>query len=208
MVGKMIVGACALAALFAGAARATVIVDFHSDGAIQDGDVYDVVNIWNNANVVMTGGLVEQVYTHDFSSFSLSGGEIASGMKGLDSSRLYVVGGTSNRIWLDCLDSSVLVMKGGIEQGSIFAGDFATVDIHGYDLVVTPLGRDMGVQGYWINQQRFWIELRGGAGTYSKTDLHTIPEPATFGLLAFGVVFLKPRARNRHRLPGQVTFPR
>jgi len=50
------------AALAPKQSQALTVVDFHADGVIQEGDAYDVVNVWDNANVIMMGGVVTTVY--------------------------------------------------------------------------------------------------------------------------------------------------
>jgi len=46
-------------------------VDFYDDGVIESSDNYEVVNVWNDAIVDMTGGYLARLRTHDFSTINI-----------------------------------------------------------------------------------------------------------------------------------------
>jgi len=191
----LLMGLVVLAA--AGQSQALTVVDFHTDGIIQDGDVYDVVNVWDNANVVMIGGNVHQVFAYDDSIFTVSGGSVSGSIRGYGSSLVSLLGGSSGypySLTLGVWDSAVLELRGGFTYGSADARDSAAVDLFCYDLDIVE-GDVRGypyyiAKGRWADGSPFSIGL-GWEHTYLRTVFHEVPEPATVGLLFSGFVLMR-----------------
>jgi hypothetical protein len=89
----IILAACLLVGQYA---YATGNMTFSSDGTIQDGDVWDLVNIYDtpptHTTVNMTGGLVSEIYTYDVSTLNLFDGHAGS-LYARDQSNVNISGG-------------------------------------------------------------------------------------------------------------------
>ena len=97
--------------LSAGNCAANLNWDIYSDAVINEGDVYDRVNVYDstagNTRLEMLGGLAGELAVHDSSTVKMGGGDINS---------------------LFMLDTSLASISGG-RVGSIFAHDSSSVDV-------------------------------------------------------------------------------
>jgi len=145
-------------------AKALIVRDFndHEAGIIQTGDYYDQVNIWDDANVTMTGGEVLGLYSYDSSTFNLRDG--------------FVNGG------LNAKNSSIMNLFGCEQPFTLTANDSSVVNIYGYGFVVDYIG----IKGFWANGDQLSIILRPYDETYSHVVLHEIPEPCTITIFLSG----------------------
>lgn len=66
----------ALPALTPAACQAVIIDYFYTDGTIQDGDVYDIVRVMNNATVDVFGGQVNQLHALESGTVNLYAGSV------------------------------------------------------------------------------------------------------------------------------------
>ena len=110
-------------------------VDFYIDDVIESGDNYEVVNVWNDAIVDMSGGYLARLRTHDFSTINIYDGNVHQGISSLHSSTVNIYGGILTLDYLDILYSSTLnVYGGGLYVGnSPGFSEASTVNIYGYD---------------------------------------------------------------------------
>ncbi len=169
----------------------TNAIDFYDDGWITDGNVFDTVNIWNDANVTMIGGEAFYCNLYDSSIFNAYGG---------DTSVLYTH--QTSHAWLYADDATgayiydqsvVHIFNGGPSQ-SMFIYDNGQLHIYGYHLEYDELAAPNWVTGYWEDGQEFWIYLRN-IYTYNPEQvfLHEIPEPSTFCIMSLLTLFIRKR---------------
>lgn len=175
-------------------ANATTIKDFDANDAIQSGDSYDHVNIWNTAIVSMTGGSANSVWTYNSSVFQMENGNVPSVISAQNTSTIFISGGLIGS--LQFLDYSVVYISGGNITGSLgIFGSMSTVHIYGKNFNCVPHhGGGWLITGNWndVNNSPFSIWYRatysapmpGSSG--SPIILH-IPEPATVFLLGLGI---------------------
>lgn len=196
MVGKMIVGVCLMAGLVSGSASGVTVTNFHSDDIIEAEEVYDIVNVWENANVVMTGGSVGVLYAFDSSTFTVFGGEIGQDLVAVESSSISVWGGTTEFARGVLTGTSAFEIGGGIRSLVVDARDETTIDVWGYGFQEkhNPRGYYI-VEGYWANGSPFWMNMSDDA--YGRSHFHVIPEPGSLGLLALGGILLHRRYSHR-----------
>ena len=184
------------AALAPKQSQALTVVDFHTDAVIQEGDAYDVVNVWDNANVVMLGGVVRNVYTRDTSTLHIAGGEVISGVQSFDASSVQFAGGMGGGMYLSFTDWSVIHLTGGIQAAHVSAFVGSTVNIYGYGFSEEDRGGTVAITGFWGDGTPFTMTLRG-PDTYSRVVFHVVPEPGTLGLIACGGGLLLRRRGRR-----------
>jgi hypothetical protein len=148
-------------------------IDFYADDRIGNGDNFDFVNIWNNATIEMTGGIVKyRIDTYNTSTLNISGGDVP---------------------YIDLHDASIVNLSGGLHIASdglqhcwIYPST-GTVNIYGRDLAW--IINSQNVHGYWSDGSEFLITFARIAN--ATINLHEIPEPATALLLCIGVTLLR-----------------
>ncbi len=154
-------------------------IDFYTDGVIQDGNAYNVVRLFDDATVNMTGGVI-MTYLELFntSTFNAYGGS----MGGASSIRLF--------------DSSVVNLR-KLEVGEAYgwpttiielAGEGGTqqINFYGYGFYYD----NYGLNGYWSDGSKFIFGIRD-AETQSALVFHEVPEPATLLLISLGGLLLR-----------------
>jgi len=172
-------------------ANATTM-DFYNDGTITDGNVFDTVNVWNDANVVMTGGTVYSVFSRDSSIFNLQSGDITGWITVRDASNLKISGGSVGD--LELYNSAVAIISGGNITGTLATGApiSGTVHIYGENFELSFDGGWL-IEGNWADETPFAIHYRSDSSTpmpgspNSNIFLHTIPEPMTMAFLLIGI---------------------
>lgn len=83
--------------LMCAAESQAISIDFYEDGVIKLGDIYDVVNIWNDATVDMTGGQIDTgAYIYNSGAFNIYDGLIDADVAVFDSGTLNLWGGNSH----------------------------------------------------------------------------------------------------------------
>jgi len=175
------------------------ILDIYADDTIQNGDVYDTVNIYDSldtplvqTNVDMTGGEITYLNVYDTASFNSYDGDL---------SFLYVYENATATInnlnyiaAIELHNSASLYMHGGVSSLSIQIFDDAELHVYGYDFEYDPsiIGTN-SVSGFWENGEAFVVGLRQPSDydPYTQVILHEIPEPLTFMLLLSGSLWLK-----------------
>lgn len=191
--------------------HATTIA-FYTDGVIQDGDVYSYVDVYNNATVDMTGGIVTvQLGAYDSSTVNISGGVLGgvftSGASTASTLNLsgsmqadgVYIGGLGTLNMFGGIVGSVKIhnianLYGGIISDYLLAT--STVNIYGYGFQYNPLAGDyQGGQltGFWLDDTPFSIDLYysdkpGGLLIDTYSHIVLIPEPATILLVGLGVL--------------------
>jgi hypothetical protein len=158
-------------------ANATTM-DFYTDGTITDGNIFDIVNIWDIANVTMTGGWVGNLYTYESSITNIDSGTIHFAIQTYDSSVVNLYSVQSD------------VSPPGPDF-TITAFDNSVINIYGYGFQQIP---SSFLKGYWITGDEFLIDLRV-PGTESHIVLHEIPEPCTLVFLAVASAFMVQRPK-------------
>jgi hypothetical protein len=152
-----------------GIGRATDI-DVYSSGTIQPNDLYDTVNVWNSANLVMTGGSVTT-------------------MNDWNSSITNIYGGNIGNLWM--FDSSIVNLYGGTFGKLYYTSDLGVLNIYGYNLT----NQSNVISGNWSNGQAFSFPISIRA--YSpQIELHQIPEPISLLFLSAGLLRVLTRRTN------------
>jgi hypothetical protein len=100
-------------------ANATTI-DFYTDGTIVDGNHFDTVNVWNDANVTMTGGWAFYCNLYDSSKFNTYGGD-AGVLYTHQNSQAWLYANDS--VGADIYDQSVVHLFNGEYSSSFFIYD-------------------------------------------------------------------------------------
>lgn len=166
------------------------IIDFYTDGAIENGDVYDVVNVWEVSLVEMTGGIAYELNQYNSSVFDMYDGGLQF-VQLSDSSTMNLYGGEVGYGGIRLSGSSILNVYGGAITYSVLAGESSHINIYGYDFELN--GKFLS--GYWSDGTRFEDIYFRTPDTYTRVTLHEIPEPATLCLLAFAGVLLRNRRK-------------
>lgn len=123
------------------------------------------------------------------SEINITGGEISG------------IGCTQNFLNSEC--ASHLSISGGTFSGKVSLIDDCVADIYGYGFVYDPdgwisddprIGFGLAggqLRGFWADGTPFSIDFVDTHfnDSYSHVNLHVIPEPATFFLLALGTIF-------------------
>ena len=149
-----------------------VMVDFHDNAVIQEGDQYYRVSIFDDSIVVMAGGEVDQMLGYDSSTTTILGGQV--GWFSLeDSATAHLYGGTFDMLYAPAAD--------------------AYFHIYGYDLIVRTPSDLYFVSGYWADGTPFELKLRRADTFGDQYVLHEIPEPGTLILLGFGFLLFRTR---------------
>ena len=206
-----------LGVLGIGRADAT-IMQFYADGIIQDGDDFDLVEIFNGATVVMVGGTVWDFHAYETSVLNIWGGNVGRGsvlaydsstinvgggsldigvLRGLNSSTVNISGGSFTGE-IGVVDSSRMNIWGGIENTVLTAFHSSTVNIYGENFELTPSGSSFFLTGNWADAGVFDMYLRG---SHTLPRVNLIPEPASLALFGLGALALiRKRRRPKKRL--------
>jgi len=113
-------------------------IDFYSDATIENGDVYNIVRIYDtppyNTTVDMFGGSVESLRTYDSSTANIYGGVVLAEIRTANLSTVNINGGNVTLDVLAVGDSSIInVYGGGLYVGnSPGFSESSTVNIYGY----------------------------------------------------------------------------
>jgi len=178
-------------------AKALIVRDFndHETGTIQTGDYYDQVNVWDSANVSMTGGEVGLLSSYNSSHINVTGGLVSPGwLAAYNNSIVEISGGIVRTVSL--VDSSIMYWSGGNIDGYLAIFDNAVLHVYGKDFLYTP-GGGYGfgwLSGHWANGSDFTILFRHLSEVFppeSSVILHVIPEPCTLLLLIFGAAICR-----------------
>jgi hypothetical protein len=169
-------------------ANATTI-DFYNNGTITDDDVFDTVNIWDSANVTMTGGDVFWCYTHNTSTFTYYGG-----YGDLSVILMYDTSIVRNYAdWTPTMElygNSQMHIYNGHIGSSVSIYDDAQLHVYGYSLSFTY----PEINGFWPDGQHFSFYIRNTGGEFNPDEqvfLHEIPEPTTLLLFGIGTFLLR-----------------
>lgn len=115
-----------------------VDVDFYHDAVIEDGDVYNVVRVFDtppdHTTVDMFGGSVASLRTYDSSTSNIYGGVLLAEIRTANFSTVNINGGNVTLDVLAVGDSSIInVYGGGLYVGnSPGFSEASTVNIYGY----------------------------------------------------------------------------
>ena len=142
---------------------------------VVDGDLYNKIEIFNDAILDIQGGGTTTVNAYDTSKVNISGGYI------------FILGTPD----FPAVGSSPIVnLTGGtIETINPSAG---VVNIHGYDFEISNLtDHSYTLKGKWETGVSFEIYMSRTIPTDPYVVLHTIPEPFTFGLFGFGILIAR-----------------
>ncbi len=154
--------------LFSAPLVQAIDVDFYSDATIQDGDLYDLVRLYDTppdqTTVDMTGGSVHNLRPYDSSIINITGGEIQT---------------------LDAFNSSTANIS-GVSIYGVSAWDYTTVNLSVTANVTTLGARDSGT-----------INMMGGTAEYlGAIDSGTVnlygglvTDSLSFGNFAHGNIY-------------------
>lgn len=173
-------------------ANATTM-DFYNDGTITDGNNFGTVNIWDDANVTMTGGKVFWCYTYNTSSFvyySDYGDLSFISMYDNSLARNYANWTPTMELYNN---SQMHIYNGHIGSSVWIYGD-AELHIHGHNLEYISGVCDV-VFGQWPDGRSFDFAIRNSFhGTLrDNVFLHETPEPSTLSLLGLFTLFIRKR---------------
>jgi hypothetical protein len=168
-------------------ANATIVKDFYTDGQIVDGNVFDTVNVWNTANVTMTGGEVVWCNVYDSGIFTYNSGDIGF-VYAYDSGSVYSYGTGMGGV--DLYQNSQAHLYNGDQGIHTMLFDNVELHIHGYNLEYIINGPDW-VKGFWPDGRSFGVFIRNSSNGALRGNvfLHEIPEPSS-GLLFMSGMFL------------------
>lgn len=154
---------------------AIVVVDFHENGVIQEGDAYTRVNVRHDAMVIMTGGYVHSIVQYESSTVTVIGGSVDDfTLDGSSTASLY--GG----------DFGILIAPFQSTSFHIYGYGFTRADTPGY-------GR---LTGLWPDGTPFELRLMAAEAWADHYVLHEVPEPATMMLVGSGILMVRTRYRQ------------
>jgi hypothetical protein len=186
---KTFLAVLVLVVSLAGRAQA-VDIDFYSDATIDNGDVYDVVSVYDTppdfTTVDMVGGSVTTLRTYDISLANVYGGQIAGSIEGRNSSTVNIHGGYVNLDYLSVSDSGTLNVLGGdfLVGNSPYFSESSTVNVYGYGFDYDGFE----LTGFLLDDSPFSMrEL----SQWEYEHINLIPEPGSLILLAAGVLLAK-----------------
>ena len=147
--------------VYPGALAVATTIAFHSNGVIQEGDIYDKVEVYDtppaHTTVNMTGGYVHRPYlatgmfTYDSSMVNISGGWVEA-LETYDSSTVNVTGGyvgSEGRYVISHDRSVVNLFEGGTLFGLSFCEfhlqDSSMFDVSGGDVLLLVMPADSSV---------------------------------------------------------------
>jgi hypothetical protein len=148
-----------------------IITDFYEDGTIKNGDVYDIVRVWDSATVDMTGGQVNQLNALESATINFSGGTVLQGISIINNSKFYLNGALNlssyylfginypAEFYIDNgmfngrlgTDGHVTISDGSVNIGLLLANNNSITDIYGGIVTFTDdvsLSRDSVLNVY------------------------------------------------------------
>ena len=200
-----IMAVCFCAISFCAPSANAVIVDFYNDATIQNGDIYDIVKVYDsppaNTTLNVLGGSAHQIQGHDFSKLNITGGDILA-LFSFDSSQVNVSKGDIYGFYT--YNSSCVNISGGrthvistLDSSTIDILDDANVELvkaMGYSVLNIKSGRIgslnamqhsvINLYGGIINRG---LGARGGEGTINVFGYDLI-KTNTGGLYGYGEV--------------------
>lgn len=184
----------ALLALTPGVSEAVIIDYFYTDGTIQDGDVYDIVHVMDDATVDVLGGQVNQLRGHASSTQNLYAGSV--GYVSVTSTSVFNLQGILSA-WVDIGSSATFNINTGIFEGQVMGSggrinvnggvvDFVTDSYISNFSVMDIYGGEVAFDGMMISRQAV-LNVYGGNVAFERTGWG-----AAFGLsptAAFNVYY-------------------
>ncbi len=196
--------------LFSGLCQGVIDITFTEDGIIQEGDIYNDVDVYGDTTTVdMTGGQVVTLSAFDQSITNISDGLVMTSSSH-DQSTINISGGlvhamnindggntvnmTGGEVWnLIVVDGVFNMWGGGITGVPIVAHATrgAIINIYGYDFSTESNGPYL--TGFWQDGTQIGLNFDPNANAYDAVVLHEIPEPTTLLLLGLGGLALRKR---------------
>lgn len=170
-------------------------IDFYSDDTIEDGDVYDIVSIYDTppdyTTVDMFSGSVITLITYDSSIANIYAGEITGSIETHNLSTVNIHGGSVSLDFLAVEGSSTLNVFGGdfLVGNSPMFSESSTVNIYGYGFDYDGFE----LTGFLSDSSPFTMR-EVSQSDYEHITL--IPEPSSLILLALGTLVLRRRKNN------------
>jgi hypothetical protein len=173
--------------------------DFYEDGTITDGNGFNTVNVWNDANVIMTGGEVEYCNIYETATLNYLDGDILL-LTTNNSATAIVYASKADRF--DLYNDSKIFLYNSADIVNIGIFDVtAQLHVYGYGFIIDHFNKMGGIpyyngliHGYWSDgTDDFQLQIRYTPEPFPQNNiiLHTIPEPATLLLLIFGAAICK-----------------
>ena len=167
----------ALLALTPGMCQAVIVDYFYTDGTIQDGDVYDIVVVKNDATLDVLGGQVSQLYAHDFSTINFYAG--LAGSVNITSTSTFNLAGLLS-CWVDIGASARFNINEGVFDGKMTAtggrininggiADLATNSYISNFSVLDIYGGDISFNGMRIDRYAE-LNIYGGEVTFDRDN--------------------------------------
>jgi len=181
--------------LFAPGQLRAVDIDFYSDDTIENGDVYDIVRVYDTppdyTTLDMLGGSVGSFRTYDSSTANIYSGELLIDPQSYNSSTINIYGGTIVCESIVAWDSSTLNIYAGTlyVDNSPYFSQSSTVNIYGYSFNYDGFQ----LTGFLSDDSSFTIRELSQA-EYEHITL--IPEPSSLLLLVFGSLVMRLRKNN------------
>jgi len=173
----------AVLALTPGVCQAVIVDYFYTDGTIEDGDVYDIVRVKNNATVDVLGGQVSQLHADDSSTINFHAGSVGS--VGIENAGVFNLEGTlfsdvsmyssgAFNINIGAFDGTI---RGSGSRISINDGTINIRDSHISNYTITDIYGGAVTFNYLGIDRYAILNIRGGDVTFNRSDLGF-----TFGL--------------------------
>lgn len=144
---------------------------------INTGDDFHNVQVNNNAELNMSGGIVDEIRSLDTSSINIYGWDNSQPFP--SPSNLHVIAS----------DNSVVTFFQGNTNGQLNAYSNSTVHIYGTNFEFNP----QYLTGTWTDGTDFTFHMRGQFELPSQIVFHEVPEPATLLLIGLGCLALRNR---------------